>query len=396
MKVVKGYKPHDNQRIIHNSINSEDAKYYVLCIGRQWGKTLLCINQLLYWAINSKGCNIGWVSPIYKQSKKVYNDLKKATQKSGYFSYNDSELIVKGFDSQITFYSAERPDNIRGNTFDYLVLDEFDFMKANTWEEVLQPTVLVRGKKVVFISTPKGKRMMYKLSLLRHQDDRYRFFRFSSYDNPMIDPREIDSIRTNVPEHIFRQEYLADFIDNGSGVFSNIPIKDNVERTYKYFAGIDLGRADDYTVLTILNERAEMVYCDRWRHSSWQSIVDAMVPILNQYRPKTYIEVNSIGDVIFEQIKAICSDIHPFMTTSKSKQEAVEALQVAIQNKEFSMMDIDWLKKEFDLFTYEYSAKSRSIKYSAPVGFHDDGVMSCCIAYQAFKKLKFADKFVII
>jgi hypothetical protein len=217
----------------------------------------------------------------------------------------------------------------------------------------------------------------------------------TSYDG-LAPATEIDGARETLPDHIFRQEYLADFIDNGSGVFSNIPIKDNVERTYKYFAGIDLGRADDYTVLTILNERAEMVYCDRWRHSSWQSIVDAMVPILNQYKPKTYIEVNSIGDVIFEQIKALCSDIHPFMTTSKSKQEAVEALQVAIQNKEFSMMDIDWLKKEFDLFTYEYSAKSRSIKYSAPVGFHDDGVMSCCIAYQAFKKLKFADKFVII
>ena len=118
--------------------------------------------------------------------------------------------------------------------------------------------------------------------------------------------------------------------------------------------------------------------------------------MLNQYRPKTYIEVNSIGDVIYEQIKSVYSEAHPFITTSKSKQEAVEALQVAIQNKEFSMMDIDWLKKEFDLFTYEYSAKSRSIKYSAPTGFHDDGVMSCCIAFQALKKLRFADNFVII
>jgi len=203
MKVVKGYKPHHKQREIHNSINSEDAKYYVLCIGRQWGKTLLCINQNLYWAINDKGSNIGWVSPIYKQSKR-------------------SELIIRGFDSTITFFSAERPDNIRGNTFDYLVCDEFDFMKANIWEEILQPTVLVKGKKVVFISTPKGKRMMYRLSLLRHQDDRYRYFKFTSYDNPMIDSREIDSIRTTVPDHIFRQEYLAEFIDGASGLFRNI------------------------------------------------------------------------------------------------------------------------------------------------------------------------------
>ena len=191
---IKGYRPHSKQKIIHAAINNEDAKYYVCNIGRQFGKSLLAENQSLYWLINDKNSSVGWVSPIYKQCKKVYDELKRATFNSGLFQYNDTDLVIKGFGSKLQFFSAERPDNIRGNTFDYLICDEFDFMKSNTWEEVLQPTVLVKGKKVVFISTPRGKRMMYKLSLLRHNDDRYRYFQFSSYDNPMIDPREIDSI----------------------------------------------------------------------------------------------------------------------------------------------------------------------------------------------------------
>lgn len=71
MSSIKGYKPHSNQRQIHDSINNEPYKYYVLNIGRQFGKTMLAINQMLYWAINNKGCNIAWVTPVYKQGKSI-------------------------------------------------------------------------------------------------------------------------------------------------------------------------------------------------------------------------------------------------------------------------------------------------------------------------------------
>lgn len=314
---------------------------------------------------------------------------------SNFIKSNAQKLLIEVNGSTIQFFSAERYDNIRGFTFDYLVCDEFAFIDEKAWTEVLRATVLVKGQKVLLISTPKGKNHFYNLYNMDGINTQYKSFKMTSYDG-LAPASEIDGARETLPDHIFRQEYLAEFVDNGSGVFSNIIIKDNPERTIKYFAGIDLGRADDYTVLTILNDKAEMVYCNRWRHTSWQSILDSIVPVLNQYTPKTYVEVNSIGDVIFEQIKAICPNVHPFLTTSKSKQDAVEALQVAIQNKEFTMLGIDWLKKEFDLFTYEYSAKSRSIKYSAPSGFHDDGVMATCLSYAAFKKLRFADTFVMI
>jgi len=61
---IKGYKPHEKQKIIHDSINNEHYKYYVLNIGRQFGKSKLGINQLLYWSINFKGSNIAWLTPI--------------------------------------------------------------------------------------------------------------------------------------------------------------------------------------------------------------------------------------------------------------------------------------------------------------------------------------------
>jgi len=392
---IKGYRPHQKQRIIHDSINNESAKYYVCNIGRQFGKSLLAENQSLYWAINDKGCSIGWVSPIYKQCKKVYNELKKATLNSGLFTYNDTDLIIKGFGSTIQFFSAERPDNIRGNTFDYLICDEFDFMKSNTWEEVLQPTVLVKGRKVIFISTPRGKRMMYKLSLLRHSDDRYRYFQFSSYDNPMVDPREIDSIRQTIPDHIFRQEYLAEFIDGASGLFKNV--RESIgdpKQGGKVFGGLDIGRADDYTVLTIGTRDGSVLHVERWRHDEWSSIIEKVAKVINQHRAYTYVEVNNQGDVFYEMLKRKVGNlIEPFTTSSKTKPIMIEDLAVAFEQLELTIPNHEYLIDELEAFTYVFDAKTRSVKYSAPEGIHDDCVISLALFNQARNKLSMKGKY---
>jgi hypothetical protein len=392
---IKGYKPHAKQREIHDAINTTDAKYYVCNIGRQFGKTMLGINQCLYWSINDKSSMIGWVSPIYKQSKKVYQELKRATESSGFFKYNDTELIVKGFNSTIQFFSAERADGIRGNTFDYLICDEFDFMKTNTWEEVLQPTILVKGKKVLFISTPRGKRMMYKLSLLRHNDSRYKYFQYSSYDNPMIDPREIDSIRETVPDHIFRQEYLAEFLDGATGLFKNvrecIKVATNSGTLY---GGLDIGRADDYTVLTIGTKDGGVVHIERWRHDEWTRIIDKVAVLINKFKCNTYVEVNNQGDVFFELLKMKCGNlVQPFTTTSKSKPIMIEDLAVAFEQLELSLPNEEYLIDELEAFTYVFDLKTRHVKYSAPEGIHDDSVISLSLYNQARKNLSQRGKY---
>jgi len=70
-------------------------------------------------------------------------------------------------------------------------------------------------------------------------------------------------------------------------------------------------------------------------------------------------------------------------------------LVVANQNKEVRFIDKDWLLKELDLFTYEYNPKTKSVRYSAPNGFHDDGVMASAIGYHALKYLKSSGQYSI-
>jgi len=386
------YTPHKNQRIIHDSINKDPYKYYIINIGRQFGKSLLATNQLLYWILSNK-CECAWVSPVYNQANKVYEQIVTAFANTQIITKKDSQKLKIVFcnGSMLQFFSAERYDNIRGFTFDYLVCDEFAFMDEKAWTEVLRATVLVKGKKVLLISTPKGKNHFYKMHQLDGINEQYKSFTMTSYDNPMINPSEIDDAKYTLPEMIFRQEYLAEFVDGSAMLFNNRLLSDNKPHG-KSFAGIDLGRADDYSVLSIFNENGEQFYIERWRHSDWSSIVQNIANGLRTNNVHTaLVEVNSIGDVIFEMLQKKCSSyctIEPFVTTNQSKKEIVESLIVANQNKEVKFLNVEWLDKELEMFTYEYNPKSRVIKYGATSGFHDDGVMASCLSFHAYNKYK--------
>lgn len=396
------YKPHPKQLEIHKAIQGE-GKYFVVSIGRQFGKTLLGENQALKWAIENKNWKVGWISPTYKQCKKVFKEVVRALGKCPFVvRINNSDLIIE-FDtgSVILFYSAEAYDTIRGETFDGLICDEFAFFKPQAWDEVLKATVLVKGKKVLIMSTPKGKNQFYKVFNLANDNPQYKSFFGTSYDNPFIDPEEIEDARRSLPEHIFKQEYLAEFLDDGSSVFRNInECINQANKTNHLFAGIDLGRADDWTVLTIVNDQDEEVYSNRWRHMDWSAIINNIVAVLNKYKPKTLVEANGAQDAIFEQIRNAVNypktSIKPFVTTSKSKQAIVEDLIVGFENKELSIIGYDWQVSELQTFTYEYNLKTRAIKYSAPVGLHDDYVMSRAITRHAKKTMKKSGVYNII
>lgn len=390
MATIKGYTPHEKQRLIHHSINNEPYKYYILNIGRQFGKTMLGINQMLYWAINHKGCNIAWVTPIYKQSKKVFDEMEGVTARSGLFQYNRSDLTITGLGSKIQFFSGERPDNIRGNTFDYLIIDEYAFTRAELWSEVLSATVLVKGKKVIFISTPKGKNHFYKMSLQPNYDERYKYFHYTSFDNPMIDPNDLEERKRNLPSHIFEQEYLAKFIDNASGLFKNVDqsVFEGTENKGNLYGGLDIGRADDYTVLTILNSNYEMIYVNRWRHLEWSKIIDEVSEVIKHYNAKVMVEVNNQGDVFFEMLQnRIYNYVEPYVTSVKSKPIMIEDLSVLFENKEIKVLNQNWLIDELNAFTYVYNEKTRRVQYGAPQGVHDDGVMSLALAVQSIKTI---------
>ena len=395
---IIGITPTKKQTEIIDGIKSP-SKYHIVSIGRQTGKSLLAMNLVLFWGINNPNSNILWISPVYSQTTKVQKELFKAIVDTNLVetcNYSENFITLKN-GTEILFRSGERYDNIRGLTIDYCILDEAAFLKEEVWTEAVRPTLLVKGKKVLFLSTPKGKNWFYELYMrgLSSEFDEYQSYKGSSFDNPFANHKEIEDARKTLPPNVFRQEYLAEFIDDGGEVFSNI---NNI--TYdeypspkgKVFGGIDLGRQVDYSVLTIMDEGGNVVEMYRSNKKEWSIIVDDMVKILKKYDAFTYVEVNSIGDVIYEQLKKKYNRLYPFKTTSSSKQEVIEGLILDINEGNIHIPSKELftpLYEELGVFTYEYSPKTRNVKYSSPTGFHDDCVMSLAFANYSRKQNKF-------
>jgi phage FluMu gp28-like protein len=405
---VKGFTPHPKQNELIDLCLDDETKYIVSSVGRQWGKSFLGMNILLKWVLEDNNSVGMWVAPIFAQSKKVFEELSKSLVGTGLTkSANKSELTITFINGSIIYFrSAEREDNLRGYTNTYLVVDEAGYIKDNVWNEVLRATVLVKGRKVLFLSTPKGRNWFYNLALRGDSDEypQYKTFRGSSFDSPFITEQELIEAKMSLPENIYRQEILAEFLDSGGEVFSNLktnctltsyPPKDTNDR---YYAGLDIGRANDYTVLTILNTKGEVVRIYRDRQNSWNLIVGEVVKQLREFNARCNIEINGIGDPIYEQIKKQYSNIEPFVTTSDSKQNIIEELILNLNEEKITLPSQDLnndLYKELSVFTYEYSPKTRRVKYGSPNGFHDDMVMSLALANDCLKKKINFGKYVI-
>ena len=393
-----GFTPHPKQRIMVTEIISSAAKYHVACVGRQFGKSLMAINLSLYWMINDGPVKVLWISPTYSQTSKVQKEIMQAIGGSNIVkncNYSSNYITLKN-GSEIIFRSAEKYDNIRGLTVDYGILDEAAFMKEDAWREAIKPVFLVKGKKVLFISTPKGKNWFHELYQLAKSPDypTYQSYEGSSYDTPYIEVKEIEDAKRTLPPNVFQQEYMAKFIDSGGEVFSNLDknlFTQWSQPTGKVYCGIDLGKQEDYTVATFIDSNGKVIDIYRANAQEWTTMTQAILERIRKWNATVMVEVNSIGDVIFEQIKRQWSDTHPFVTTSRSKNEIIEGLILDMNEATVRVPDeqlFPWLLRELEVFTYEYNPKTRNIRYGHPTGLHDDTVISLAIANDNRKQNK--------
>ena len=300
-------------------------------------------------------------------------------------NYSSNEIQLKN-GSQIVFRSAERYDAIRGLTMDYGVLDEAAFMKDDAWKEAIRPVFMVRGRAVVFISTPKSKNWFYEMYQLGQSPDhpQYAAYQGTSYDTPFISAEDIEDAKRTLPATIFEQEYLARFIDSGGEVFSNIDkAQKQASKRAPFFMGVDFGKQEDFTVATVLDYDGNVVDWYRANASEWSTMLRAVADLARKWNATAMAEVNGVGDPLFEELRKLWPNTYPFVTTNKSKQEIIEGLILDFNSDAIGIPPREQygeLWSELEVFTYDYNPKTRSIRYGHPTGLHDDTVLSLAIA----------------
>jgi hypothetical protein len=395
---IQLFTPHLGQKEIIKGFSDSQHKFGVVVTSRQWGKSLLGQNLLLYWLLQKPNQKGAWISPIYNQAKKVFQELSDASN-SIIQQSNKAELTIKFINgSTLQFLSSERADSVRGFSFNYMVVDEAAYVNERGFETAILPTLTAIGKKCLIISTPKSKNWFYKYYLKGVSDSiEYISFRGKSTDNPYIDQSFIAEQRLSLPNDIFRQEYEAEFTDAGSEVFRGVeqacivPQYNKQDKSSRCFAGIDVGLSNDYSVLTILNEAGRVLLIDRLRGENISTIANRFNDILSRFRIEGgYVEENGIGAAMRDLIIPRNRRIRGFTTTQDSKTQIVRTL---ISDLEAGILELPTKElepemfKELTLYTYKLSNNGK-LSFSHPNGIHDDLVDSLMLANRARNEIR--------
>jgi hypothetical protein len=358
---------------------------------------------VLHSAINNEKVIVGVVSLTYKQTKLIYNSISEILANTPLLaSDNKSELEIKLVNgSSIKFLSIQNYDAIRGHTFEYLFCDEAAYYPPNVYQQVLQPTTLARGRKTVLCSTPRGINYFYDLYMRgMDQDDKTTIsFKYDFTANPFFNLDEIEAIRKQLPDGIFRAEYLGEFSENSS-VFGNV--KDVcIHHGYptpsgNLFCGIDVGLFHDYAVASIFDANGNLVAFYRSKTGSINKLNSELEEFLNKYKPtKTLIELNNVGVSVYEHLQPRVRGVEGFKTTAVSKPDLINQLQNSIEDKRIKLLHQQFIPEIYDElvnFTFNYSEKTRAIQYSALPGKHDDIVISLALANKIFVEANFSIK----
>jgi hypothetical protein len=395
--VIELLKPHEKQLEIVNACLNPNVFYIVAVIGRQFGKTTIAENLAIYWALDKKCVNIYWVSPTDSQAQKCFKDIKNSIVESGcIFSSKqpkgDTEIVFKN-GSKILFRSAASEDSLRGQSVDYMILDEAAFIKKDTVETILLPMLSVMGKKCLFISTPKGKNYLYEYFLNGKKLPKWKSLRFSTYDSPYANADLINMFKETLPTKLFQQEVEAEFVDSSS-IFNNISevqvldvLKEPIPGA-KYWAGIDIGLINDASVLSVIDELGNLVRYWRWEKMESPELIKTIVEINNKWQfQNVAIENNNQGLTIYQELKRKMDNIIEFNTNSKTKPEIINVLIHLFNMKAFKIIKDEYLRIELEAFLFKQNSNG-NIKFGAESGFHDDCIMSLAIARWCYDNKK--------
>ena len=376
---------HPRQR----EIALDDARFKVAAAGRRFGKTRL--GAALCMMTAGAGGRAWWVAPTYPVAQVGWRLIRRmALQIPGAEVRQAERIATLPNGGEIQVRSADNPDSLRGEGLDFVVMDECAFIHEDAWQEALRPALADRKGRALFISTPKGRNWFWRLwqRCIDDHDHEWHGWQLPTAANPYIDPTEIEAARLGLPERIFAQEFLAQFLDDAGGVFRRVmdaataTPQDGMIGGHEYTFGVDWGRSNDFTAIAVLDvTTAELVALDRFNQIDYSLQLTRLTALYERFRPRAIVaEANSMGQPLIEQLQAAGLPVVPFTTTAASKQIAVDALALAFERGSIRIIPDPVLIAELQAYEAE-RLPSGMLRYGAPAGMHDDTVMALMLAW---------------
>ena len=382
-----------------------------VCTGRRFGKTLCMAAELLDRGGGEIGGDYGWVAPTYGVAERGVEAFRTIAP--------DFVRVVGRMPTRVEFegaagpcrvwmLSADNPDSIRGFGFHGLVIDEAAAVPVDVWNYALRPTLAQTLGWGVFISTPAGRNWFYDMFTRGvERQEGFRSFTFPSNVSPYFPAKEWTEAKATLPEDVFRQEYMAEFLEDSAGVFRGVDACLVVDadadaglqpRPHNVIVGCDIAKHTDWTVLIAMDAKTGLcLEMDRFNQLDWPLQKERIAGFVRRWNALLVMDATGVGDPVFDDLRRVLPHVEGFKITAQTKRELVQGLMVAVEQRrvmwpmgkgrngisESSAISScgDWEVLTAEMRRYEYEiGPTGQISYAAPSGYHDDCVMALALA----------------
>lgn len=388
------WQPHAGQRDVLES----DARFRIVACGRRWGKTEMCAHEAGRY-LGEPETLVWWVAPTYDIADIGFDAAEEALPEAVITDVKRTKPkaidLVNG--ARISFRSADREDSLRGEGVDLLIIDEAAMVPERAWANELRPTLSDTLGDMIAISTPKGRGWFYQWFERGQSEDHpdAASWRAATYENPHVPDEEVDAARRELPERVWRQEYLAEFVDESGGVFEQLDERlftadyalprEPADAEPPFAIGVDFARHQDYRVTTVLDSTGDLVYFDRGQHEAWPQIQQQIEDVAARYEGVTLVDASRDNKIVADLADAGVN-VEPVKFSPSTKRDLIEDLITRIENGELAAPEVSQLRHELQVFEYDVTP-SGTVRYHAPEGFHDDCVDSLALASSALDRL---------
>lgn len=389
-----GYEPHAGQVAVHRST----APRRVLACGVRWGKSMCAAAEGLAAAMRPSDRSVGWVvAPTYDLSNKVFREIvimagETLRHRIVKLSEHEMRLVLRNLGgglSEIRGKSADNPVSLLGEGLDWLIVDEAARLKADVWTSHLTQRLLDKEGWALLISTPRGKGWFFD-AWRRGQglDADYESWNAPSWENPHLVKDAIEAERERLPAGVFNQEYGGQFIEGAGSVFRMVreAATGRIEEPVKgaiYFAGVDLAKVEDFTVLVIADVSGKVVFVDRFHRLDWSLQVARIKAATERYNfARVLVDSTGVGEPVLEAMRREGIRAEAYTLTNKSKAALIDNLALRLEKRELVLPSAEVCPELIEeLEGFEYSVtESGNVKTGAAGGLHDDCVIALGLA----------------
>lgn len=397
-----------------------DARIRVMCCGRQSGKSRSLAVISLHTAFMRAGQRILILSAGEDAAKRLMEEIVRLC---------DSPLLkgsqVDANRSRVTFTNGSviecvpaSEKQVRGHSVDLLVLDEAAQITDELWRAARYAVIARPNSRILMASTPFGSKDRFfaqSFRLGQSGEEDYESFHWPSSVSPLVDRKLIENWKKTDPEWVFRQEVLAEWVEDEQAYFR---AEDLLNATADYqllsperavelvgpggltggAAGLDWGFTNDASAVALMAPLDDgfanshmlgdklpfyvpwVESASRMPYTQW---VDRLMVISKAFRVESWAsEINGVGEAPTQQFQERLTRsgssqyVYKVFTTAARKQSGFGLLRVLLQENRLVLPRHAELSRQLNALTFTYSPGG-SVRISVPdqVG-HDDLAMA--------------------